>query len=89
MYIDEFGIGKTNITASDCSPFPRDGDDIATKFGTLKYYRRLNDAPLGKPAIVSGSSGLSAGVHHRFLEIVIRDGNAAKMLGFKVGDSVF
>lgn len=89
LYVDAFGLCKTAITTADCSPFPKDGDDIGTRFGTLKYYRRLTDAPLGKPAIVSGSSGLGAGIHHRFLEIVIRDGNAAETLGLKVGDSVF
>lgn len=88
-WVDKHGNCKTTITTSQCQPAPlRDGDEFATKFGTLKYYRRLNDAPRGKPAVTTGSSGLGAGPQNRFLEIAVRMGNAAEMLGIKVGDEV-
>lgn len=87
-WVDKHGNCKTTVTTKMCRPFPKDGDDIATRFGTLKYYGRLTDAPLGKPSVTSGSSGLGAGPASRFLEIVIRRGNAAKELGISVGDEV-
>ncbi|MDO8523798.1 MAG: hypothetical protein Q7R74_01060 [bacterium] len=86
-WVDKHGNCKTTVTTSQCQPAPlRDGDEFATKFGTFKYFRRLNDAPRGIPAVTTGSSGLGAGPDNRFLEVAIRMGSAAKELGIKVGD---
>lgn len=86
-WVDKHGNCKTTVTTSQCELKPlRDGNELATKFGTLKYFRRLNDAPRGVPSVTTGSSGLGAGPDSRFLEIAIRMGNAAKELKIKVGD---
>lgn len=86
-WVDKHGNCKTTVTTSQCEPKPlRDGDEFETKFGVFKYFRRLNDAPRGVPAVTTGSSGLGAGPDNRFLEIAIRMGNAAKFLNIKVGD---
>jgi len=88
-HVDKHGNCKSTVTTGSCSPEPRNGDEIATRFGTLRYYRRLTDAPLGVPAIITGSSGLGAGPTYRFLEIVIRKGRAADHFKIKVGDEIF
>ncbi|MDO8594826.1 MAG: SAM-dependent chlorinase/fluorinase [bacterium] len=88
-FVDKHGNCKTTVTTEMCEPFPKDGDTLATKFGNLPYFRRLTDAPLGKPAVTTGSSGLGAGPNDRFLEIAVRMGNAAKELRISVGSEVF
>jgi hypothetical protein len=77
-FIDNFGNCKTTLTERDVSldkPISVNG----TKYS---YSKRLHCAPEGKLALITGSSGHS---DNRFLEIVIKGGNAAEKAGLKVG----
>ncbi|HTE49212.1 MAG TPA: SAM hydroxide adenosyltransferase, partial [Candidatus Paceibacterota bacterium] len=81
--IDCFGNGKTMVLTRELNI---ENGYVQTKFGTLPFYKRLADVPDGVAAVIQGSSGLPGS---RFAEIVINGENAAKKLGFKVGDGIF
>ncbi len=87
----KYGNCKTTVTledvaidTSDTSKSPH--GSITTRFGKLPFFPRLKDALEGTPCIVVGSSGLGK---RRFLEIVIKGGNAAQALGLSSGDEIF
>lgn len=69
-WIDNFGNAKTSLLHGEEMPID------------LPHYERLKDVPDGECAIVTGSSGIG---NKRFLEIVCQGGNAAKVLGLKIG----
>jgi S-adenosyl-L-methionine hydrolase (adenosine-forming) len=74
IHIDRFGNAITNIVGHPGSGSVRAGRK------TFGVHRTYSAVPRGKPVAVIGSSGL--------LEIAIRDGNAAKALGLRVGHEV-
>jgi hypothetical protein len=74
-YVDNFGNCKTTLLPEEVSFRP--GEQISTKLGRLRCYRRLRDVPRGETALIIGSSGLE---EKRFLEIVAQGENAAKKL---------
>jgi S-adenosylmethionine hydrolase len=74
MHIDRFGNAITNIVGTARTASVRAGRK------TFGIHRTYSAVPRGKPVAVIGSSGL--------LEIAIRDGNAAKALGLRVGHEV-
>ena len=74
IHIDRFGNAITNIVGHSHAGSIRAGRK------TFGIHRSYSAVPRGKPVAVTGSSGL--------LEIAVRDGNAAKMLGLRVGHEV-
>lgn len=71
--VDNFGNIKTTLLRSDLKPkFSR-----AVKIGpyTLPFYTWMHCVPAGAEAVVVGSSGIG---NQRFLELIIRGGNAGK-----------
>lgn len=89
LYIDQFGNGITNIPIDngkvDESPLTiNDGDSIYLLYKSKKYKgiftSHFNSIPLKSILCLKGSYGL--------LEISINQGNAAKEIGFNVGDTI-
>jgi S-adenosylmethionine hydrolase len=74
IYIDHFGNCITNILGHPGAGFIRAGKK------SIGVQRTYGNVPKGKPLALIGSAGL--------LEIAIRDGNAAKTLGLRVGHEV-
>jgi S-adenosylmethionine hydrolase len=74
IHIDRFGNAITNFVGQ-----PRSGSVRAGR-KTFGIHRTYSAVPRQKPVAVIGSSGL--------LEIAVRDGNAAKVLGLRVGHEV-
>ena len=74
IHIDHFGNATTNIVGHPGSGRIRAGRK------TIGVQRTYGNVPKGKPLALIGSAGL--------LEIAIRDGNAAKTLGLRVGHEV-
>jgi len=85
-FIDNFGNIKTNLLKKDCNIV---GAEVSLKFENkihkLNFYRRLKDLPNNELGLTVGSSGIKDG---RFLEIIVRGGNAAKELGINEGSSI-
>jgi S-adenosylmethionine hydrolase len=74
IHIDHFGNAITNIVAKPGRATVRAGRK------TLAFHKTYGAVARGKPLALIGSSGL--------LEIAVRDGNAAKQLGLRVGHEV-
>lgn len=79
IHVDGFGNATTNMDHQSLATLqaPRfvvNGKDL----GGL--HRTYGDVEMGKPLALIGSSGL--------LEIAVRDGSAARVLGLRVGDQV-
>lgn len=74
-HIDNFGNCK--LTAIDQAEL--------SKFSKMRFFERLTDVPEdGQPAIIRGSSGYK----ERFLELVVKRGNASRKLGLGIGSIV-
>lgn len=82
-FIDNFGNIKTNLFKKDCNIIE---GAIKLKIGgtehKLNFFERLKDLPDKKIGLTIGSSGIR---NERFLEIIIRGGNAAREFGIKEG----
>jgi S-adenosylmethionine hydrolase len=85
-FIDNFGNIKTDLLRKDC--------DVSGRTVTLKiegserkfnFYEHLKDLPNKEMGLTVGSSGIG---NYRFLEIMIRGGNAAKELGITEGSLI-
>lgn len=85
-FVDNFGNIKTDLLKNDCN--------ISGKIVSLKidgkirefdFYERLKDLPNKEMGLTVGSSGIK---DKRFLEIMIRGGNAAKELGIAEGSLI-
>jgi hypothetical protein len=86
-YRDRFGNCKTTVSTRAAGIVV--GQQVRTAIGVLDYYERLVDVPHNKPALVSGSSGIGAGPLDRFLEVVVRGGNAGERFKLGVGSVIF
>jgi hypothetical protein len=75
IHIDRFGNATTNVPASALPANPV----IRLPHLELRLTGAYADVPTGHPLALIGSSDL--------LEIAIRDGSAAQVLGLRVGDS--
>lgn len=73
LHIDRYGNLKVNLNVAE------EGNKIVLH-GELEipFLRTFEDVEVGQPLAYLGSSGL--------LEIAIREGNAAKILGYNIGD---
>lgn len=85
-FIDNFGNIKTTLLKNELNII----DNIAKlkikrKTHKFNFYERLKDLPNNGIGLTVGSSGLG---NERFLEIILRGGNAAKKLGIKEGDLI-
>jgi S-adenosylmethionine hydrolase len=89
QYIDQFGNGITNIPiegnkVKGSSLNLDDGDLIQFRFNDKEYKGTFNSffssQPLKTLLFIKGSTN--------YLEISINQGNAAKQIGFKVGDTL-
>jgi adenosylmethionine-8-amino-7-oxononanoate aminotransferase len=79
IHIDHFGNATTDVSASAVEPSPRAEIHLGPRnLGSLK--RTYMDVAPGQALPLVGSSGL--------LEIAVRDGSAAALLGLRVGDEV-
>jgi S-adenosylmethionine hydrolase len=78
VHIDHYGNAVTNIPSAAVAP-SANVRVARLKIGPIG--RTYADVPPGQPLALINSSGL--------LEIAVRDGSAAKVLGLKVGDEVF
>jgi hypothetical protein len=79
IHIDGFGNATTNVPAELVHTIGADRFHAAGRdAGPLRH--TYGDVPQGEPLALIGSSGL--------LEIAVRDGSAAQVLGLKVGDEV-
>jgi S-adenosylmethionine hydrolase len=77
VHVDVYGNATTNVLAPERPPEGRwhaAGRDV----GPLR--RTYADVPVGRPVALVGSSGL--------VEVAVRDGSAADVLGLRVGDPV-
>jgi len=83
-FVDNFGNCKTTILSSEIASQP--GEIIKTALGELPFYYRLKDVPDVTAALVVGSSGIG---FDRFIEVVVRGGNAASQLGLLSGSKVY
>jgi len=80
IHVDRFGNATTNIPEE----LLRGRPSVTVRVGsqTVGPVRRTYaDAAAGRPLVLIGSSGL--------LEIAVRDGSAARVLGLRAGDEVF
>ncbi|MDP9249105.1 MAG: SAM-dependent chlorinase/fluorinase [bacterium] len=89
-WVDTFGNCKTFVNVNPNGPGGymgfEEGSHHKTVFGvTLPYYERLARVPKGVAALVRGSSGIG---NHRFIEVMINGGSAAKEFGLKLGSRV-
>jgi S-adenosyl-l-methionine hydroxide adenosyltransferase len=80
-HIDNFGNCKTTLTKFDIKP----GETI-TRFGDLPFHTQLRDVPDATAALIEGSSGSE---DTRFVELVIQQGNFARVYNAHIGDDVF
>lgn len=82
LHVDNFGNIITNITGRSLKRFAEEGGTLCISLGrrslTLRMSRTYADAPDGSPLALIGSSG--------YLEVAVNRGNAAELLGVKVGD---
>lgn len=83
-HIDNFGNCKTTLFVEDVDF--QHGNEITTRFGTLRCYTHLRDVPDGHPALIVGSSGLR---EKRFLEIVVQGSSASRHFGINHRDELF
>lgn len=86
-FVDNFGNIKTTLLKED---FDLDNKrtfkiKVGEQTEQLDFYDCLKDLPCGSIGLVSGSSGVE---NNRFVEIMMRGGDAAKKLGAKTGDKV-
>lgn len=83
VHIDRFGNCITNLTWPDGAPAQGDSPPFALRCGVVtisRLVRTYGDAPPGVPVALVGSAG--------WLEIAVREGNAAQRLGLHRGDPV-
>lgn len=82
LHIDNFGNIITNVTGPLLEKFVEEGGTLCISLGersfTLRMGRTYADAPVGAPLALIGSSG--------YLEVAVNQGDAAELLGVKVGD---
>lgn len=76
LYIDHFGNAWTGIRGGLAEP----GNAVAVKGQTLAWRRTFSDAAKGEAFWYVNSAGL--------VEIAVNRGNAAELLGLKVGDPI-
>lgn len=86
-FVDNFGNIKTTLLKGD---FDVDNNrtfkmKIGEQIEQLDFYDCLKDLPSGSIGLVRGSSGVG---ENRFIEIMMRGGNAAGKLGINIGDKV-
>lgn len=75
IHLDHYGNATTNLL-----PSAGRGHEIKLAGRSLRVVRTYGDVASGEPLALVGSSGL--------LEIAVRDGSAARILGIKVHDEV-
>ena len=81
IHIDRFGNAITNITNIASSAIEGRGEiRVAAARRRLRLHTTYGDVAAGEPLALFGGSGL--------LELAVRDGNAAELLGLKRGDPV-
>jgi len=85
IHIDSFGNLISNISTEELGRMNiKDGDMIKVKIRDcimdLRVCSAYDEVPIGSPLTIIGSSN--------FLELSINQGNAAKTLGLKVGDTL-
>ena len=85
-FVDNFGNIKTILLKGD---FDTNNSAFKIKIGEqieqFNFYDCLKDLPSGSIGLVLGSSGIG---NNRFIEIMMRGGNAAEKLGVKIGDKI-
>lgn len=85
-FVDNFGNIKTSLLIRD---FAIAGNRVSLKIDSKSYkfsfFERLKDLPNKEIGLTVGSSGVG---DDRFLEIMIRGGNAAKEFGIKEGSLI-
>jgi len=85
-FIDNFGNIKTNLFKKDCDTAGKTVDlKFNDKIHKFDFYEHLKDLPNKKIGLVVGSSGLG---NKRFLEIMIRGGNAAQELEVEINSEI-
>ena len=77
IHVDVYGNATTNILAPER---PAEGRWHAGGHDVGPLRRTYADVPVGNPLALVGSSGL--------VEVAVRDGSAAQILGLRVGDAV-
>jgi hypothetical protein len=75
IHIDHFGNATSNIIGH-----PTGAGSVRAGRKTISIHRMYSAVPRGTPVALVGSAGL--------LEIAVREGNAAKTLGLRVGHEV-
>ena len=81
IYIDHFGNAITNIDSAALARLGKREWTVATQSRQLGEVRQFyQEVPANEPLAILGSSG--------FLEIAVNGGNAAQLLGLKIGDAV-
>ena len=87
-WVDVFGNAKLTVTAAQIgfTPGALVGIKIGKKKVLVKCYERLPDIPLGELGLTVGSSGFGV---NRWLELMIKRGDAARALNLKIGQTVF
>jgi hypothetical protein len=78
VYIDHYGNAIANLDGKSIDPA---ANVHAGGMNVGKIRRAYSDVPMGQPIALINSSGL--------LEIAVRQGSAANLLGLKVGDGVY
>jgi S-adenosylmethionine hydrolase len=78
IHIDHYGNATTNFAADQLSGSPPLVHAAGHRIGQLR--RTYADVPAGEPLALVGSGGL--------LEIAVRNGSAANLLGLRVGDVI-
>ena len=86
-FVDNFGNVKTTLLKGE---FDLDNKQafkikIGEQDKEFDFYDSLKDLSVGSMGLVLGSSGVG---NNRFVEIMMRSGNAAGELGAKIGDKI-
>lgn len=82
-YIDDFGNCKTTLLREQLCILT--DSNVQTKFGTLRFYERLKDVPIGEAALYIGSSGID---DVRFVEFCVQRQSAQAKYRLNVGDTI-
>jgi S-adenosylmethionine hydrolase len=83
IYVDDFGNIVTNFHKQDLNVRKTKGFikiNLGRETKELKFCRSYAEVEKQSPLVMIGS--------HGFLEIAVNEGNAAKKLGVKIGDSI-
>lgn len=86
-FVDNFGNIKTTLLEEDLD-LKNNGEvalKIEGKTHKLNFYNRLKDLPDKSMGLVVGSSGIG---EKRFMEIMLRGGNAAGEIGIQAGSLI-